>query len=90
MDTDKLLKQIMQSGQQMLERGQEIAEDKLNIPEEGAERDAMFSGLGKGALMAGGLAALLGTGAGRRLTGGTLKLGGLAAIGGLAYQTYEK
>ena len=50
----------------------------------------MFSGLGKGALMAGGLAALLGTGAGRRLTGGTLKLGGLAAIGGLAYQTYEK
>ena len=79
MDTEKLLEQILKSGQQMLDRGQEIAEDKLKIPEQGTERDAMFSGLGKGAMMAGGLAVLLGTGAGRRLTGGTLKLGGLAA-----------
>ena len=91
MDTEKLLEQFLESGQQMLDRGQEIAENKLKIPEQGTtERDAMVSGLGKGALMAGGLAALLGTSAGRRLTGGTLKLGGLAAIGGLAYQTYQK
>ena len=90
MDTEKLLEQILKSGQQMLDRGQEIAEDKLSIPEQGAERDAMLAGLGKGALLTGGLAALLGTSAGRRLTGGTLKLGGLAAIGGLAYQTYQK
>lgn len=90
MDTQALLEQILKSGQQMLNRGQEIAEEKLNIPEQGAERDAMLSGLGKGALIAGGLAALLGTRAGRRLTGGTLKLGGLATIGGLAYQTYQK
>ena len=90
MDTQKLFEQIIKSGQQMLDRGQEIAEDKLNIPEQGAERDAMLSGIGKGALITAGLAALLGTRAGRRLTGGTLKLGGLAAIGGLAYQTYQK
>ena len=90
MDTQKLLEQILKSGQHMLDRGQEIAEDKLSIPEQGTERDAMLAGLGKGALITGGLAALLGTSAGRRLTGGTLKLGGLAAIGGLAYQTYQR
>lgn len=89
MDTQALLEQILKSGQQMLNRSQAIAEDKLNIPEQGAERDAMLSGFGKGALITGGLAALLGTRAGRRLTGDTLKLGGLAAIGGLAYQTYQ-
>ncbi|KQZ86971.1 hypothetical protein ASD64_05785 [Mesorhizobium sp. Root157] len=41
-------------------------------------------------LAAGALAAvLLGTGAGRQVTGAALKLGGLAAIGGLAYKAYQ-
>ncbi len=41
-------------------------------------------------LAAGALAAvLLGTGSGRALTGSALKLGGLAAIGGLAYKAYQ-
>ncbi len=35
------------------------------------------------------VAVLLGTGAGRALTGSALKLGGLAAIGGLAYTAYK-
>jgi uncharacterized membrane protein YebE (DUF533 family) len=34
-------------------------------------------------------AILLGTGAGRALTGSALKLGGLAAVAGLAYQAYQ-
>lgn len=34
-------------------------------------------------------AVLLGTGAGRRLTGTALKLGGLAAVAGLAYKAYQ-
>jgi uncharacterized membrane protein YebE (DUF533 family) len=34
-------------------------------------------------------AVLLGTGAGRQLTGNALKLGGLAAIAGLGYQAYK-
>jgi uncharacterized membrane protein YebE (DUF533 family) len=49
----------------------------------------MLSGAGKGALAAGALAVLLGTGAGRKLTGATLKLGSLAALGGLAYNAFE-
>ena len=41
-------------------------------------------------LAAGALAAvLLGTGAGREVTGAAVKLGGLAAIGGLAYKAYQ-
>ncbi|RFC67446.1 MULTISPECIES: tellurite resistance TerB family protein [Mesorhizobium] len=41
-------------------------------------------------LAAGALAAvLLGTGAGRQVTGSAVKLGGLAAIGGLAYKAYQ-
>lgn len=41
-------------------------------------------------LAAGALAAvLLGTGAGRQVTGAAIKLGGLAAIGGLAYKAYQ-
>jgi uncharacterized membrane protein YebE (DUF533 family) len=38
---------------------------------------------------AGIAAVLLGTGAGRRLTGTALKLGGIAVIGGLAYKAYQ-
>ena len=41
-------------------------------------------------LAAGALAAiLLGTGPGRKLTGTAVRLGGLAAIGGLAYKAYQ-
>lgn len=41
-------------------------------------------------LAAGALAAvLLGTGPGRKLAGGALKLGGMAAIAGLAYKAYQ-
>lgn len=41
-------------------------------------------------LAAGALAAvLLGTGAGRQVTGAAVRLGGLAAIGGLAYKAYQ-
>jgi uncharacterized membrane protein YebE (DUF533 family) len=41
-------------------------------------------------LAAGALVAvLLGTGAGRRVTGSAIKLGGLAAVAGLAYKAYQ-
>lgn len=46
------------------------------------------STLGKGAI-AGGLLGVLMTGGGRRMLGTGLKIGGMAAIGGLAYKAYE-
>jgi uncharacterized membrane protein YebE (DUF533 family) len=66
-----------------------MAESKLGIPSGGPQRDAALSAMGKGAAAAGVLALLLGTGAGRKLTGGALKLGSLAALGGVAYQAYQ-
>lgn len=90
MDAQALLQEILNRGKTMAEQGKNMAEEKLNIPEEGNERDAMLNGMGKGALAAGALALLLGTKAGRRVTSTGLKLGSLAAIGGLGYQAFKR
>lgn len=90
MDAQALLQQLLSQGKEMAQKGQNMAEQKLNTPAEGDERNAMMSGMGKGALAAGALALLLGTKAGRRVTGTGLKLGSLAAIGGLGYQAWKQ
>lgn len=89
MDAKSILESLLQTGKNYAEQGKNLAEEKLDMPQEGPERDAMVSGMGKGAMAAGALALLLGTGAGRRLTGSALKIGSLAAIGGLAYKTFQ-
>ena len=89
MDAKAILDEFLNSAKNLTEQGRNIAEDKLGVPESGSERDAMLSGMGKGALAAGALAMLLGTGAGRRVTGSALKIGGLAAIGGFAYKAFR-
>ena len=89
MDTRNLLEQLLESGRQLANQGQDAVEQRLGVPEAGEQRDAMLSGAGKGALAAGALALLLGTGAGRKVTGSALKLGSLAAIGGVAYKAYQ-
>lgn len=88
-DFQKILDQILQSGKTVAAKGEEMFGDKIGIPASGAERDAMLKGLGKGAAAAGVLALVLGTGAGRRLAGTALKLGSLAAVGGLGYTAYK-
>ncbi len=91
MDSKNLLESILADGKSIAEKGLDAAQDKLGVPEkEGAERDAMLDGMQKGVLTAGALALLLGTGAGRRLTGSAIKLGSIAAVGGLAYNAYNK
>lgn len=91
MDSKNLLESILADGKSIAEKGLDVAQDKLGVPEtEGAERDAMLDGMQKGVLTAGALALLLGTGAGRRLTGSAIKLGSIAAVGGLAYNAYNK
>ncbi len=55
----------------------------------GVGKGQSLGGFGTGAL-AGGLAAiLLGTKTGRKLGGSALKLGGIAAVGALAYKAYQ-
>ena len=48
-----------------------------------------MDGLKKGAMAAGVLALLLGTKGGRSLSGSALKVGSLAAIGGIGYKAYQ-
>lgn len=90
MDIKNFLDQMLQSGKDMAQKGQNMAEEKLGIPAEGADREQMLSGMKTGAAAAGVLALLLGTSAGRRVTGAAVKVGSLAALGGLAYQMYRQ
>ena len=89
MDSRAIFDQLLKSGQDLMSKGQGMAEKELKIPEAGPEREAMFKGLGKGAAVGGALALLLGTKLGRTITGPALKLGSVAALGGLAYQAYQ-
>ena len=89
MDAKAFIDQMLESAKRLSTQGRGLAEEKLGVPVEGEKRDAMLDGMGKGALAAGALALLLGTGAGRRLTGSALKLGGLAAVGAVAYKAYQ-
>ena len=89
MDTKTFLDELLKAGRELAEKGQTIAEDKLNLGETGATRDATVSGIKKGALAAGALAILLGTKTGRKVTGSAIKLGSLAAIGGIAWKVYQ-
>ncbi len=89
MDTQQILDMLLNSGKELVENGKTLAEAKLGVPEDPAMRESMLNGAGKGALAASALAILLGTGAGRKLTGTTLKLGSLAAIGTVAYKAFQ-
>lgn len=90
MDMKAFMDQVLQSGKEMAQKGQTLAEQKLGIPESGEQRENMLSGMKTGAAAAGVLAVLLGTQAGRRVTGAAVKVGSLAALGGLAYQMYRQ
>lgn len=89
MDVRALFDQLLQSGRELASQGQNLAEQKLNIPSEGPQRKAALSSMGTGAAIAGVTALLLGTSSGRGLTGLAVKLGGLAAVGGLAYKAFQ-
>ncbi len=89
MDIQSLLDEILKTGKELASKGQAIAEEKLQIPREGEKREATLEGMKKGAIAAGVLALLLGTGAGRRVTGSALKIGSLAAIGGIGWKAFQ-
>lgn len=85
----QLLEGLLATGKEYAAKGQAMAEEKLDIPSEGEEREVMLDGLRKGAIASAVLVGLLGTRGGRKLTGTAIKLGGLAALGAAAYQGYQ-
>ena len=89
MDAKSLLESLLNTGREMAAKGQAVVEEKLDIQEPGEKRDATISGLKTGAMAAGMMALLLGTKSGRKVAGSALKLGSLAAVGGIAWQAYK-
>lgn len=89
MDAKSFLDELLKTSKEYADKGLEFAEEKLQVPKDGEARDAKLDGMKKGAMAAGVLALLLGTGAGRRMTGSALKIGSLAAIGGLGWKAYQ-
>jgi uncharacterized membrane protein YebE (DUF533 family) len=89
MNSKQILDMLLNSGKELAEKGKTLAEAKLGLPDDPKKRDELLVSASKGAIAASALAVLLGTGAGRKLTGATLKLGSLAAIGGIAYKAFQ-
>ncbi len=88
-DTKALVEKLLSASKEYAEKGQDVLEEKLNIPESGPEREQMLDGLKKGAAATALLVGLLGTKGGRKLSGLALKLGGVAALGTAAYKGYQ-
>lgn len=89
MDIQSFLDELLKTGKELAEKGRAIAEEKLQIPQDAEKREVAMEGMKKGAIAASVLALLLGTGAGRRITGSALKIGSLAAIGGIGWKAYQ-
>lgn len=85
----EILEKLLNASKELAEKGQAFAEEQLNIPEGGAEREQMLDGLKKGAIATAVIVGLLGTKGGRSLTGTAIKVGGLAALGTAAYKGYQ-
>ena len=74
----------------LAQQGIEYAKDKLNLPEAGPEREKLLKNLGIGAAAGGLLALLVGTKTGRKVLSPAVKLGSLAALGGIGYKVYSE
>jgi uncharacterized membrane protein YebE (DUF533 family) len=90
-DGKKLLEQFLGTGEQKPASYDEIGKD-LQTQAGGLQqriKDSPYGGLGAGAALGGLAALMLGTKTGRKLGGGAVKMGALAALGGLAYRAYN-
>ncbi len=86
---EKLAAQGQSIAGDLSEKGKAYAEQHLNLPPAGPERDALLSNLGKGALAGGALVAILGSRGGRKLAGTAAALGGLGMIGKVAADAFK-
>lgn len=90
MDARAILDGLLESTQKATNAGIQMAEEKAIIPPAGDERTAMLKGLGTGALAAGAVALLFGSKGTRKFAKKAVKLGGTAAIGGIAYKAFTQ
>lgn len=86
----ELASQGLEKGKQLAEQGLDYATENFGLPEAGPEREKVLKGLGIGAAAGGLLALLIGTKSGRKVLSPAVKLGSLAALGGLGYKVYTE
>lgn len=90
MDAKNILDGLLEQSQRATRVGMQIAEERAVIPPSGDERTAMLKGAGAGALGAGAIALLFGSKGTRKFAKKAARLGGTAALGGLAYKVYTE
>jgi uncharacterized membrane protein YebE (DUF533 family) len=90
MDARAILDGLLENTQQATRSAMQMAEEKDILPPAGDERTAMLKGVGTGALAAGAVALLFGSKGTRKFATKAVKLGGTAAIGGLAYKAFTE
>jgi len=83
-----IAEQGLQKGKELAEQGVQYAQEQLPPP--GPERDKMLKNLGVGAAAGGLLALLVGTKTGRKVLSPAVKLGSLAALGGIGYKVFTE
>lgn len=88
MDARAILDGLLDRTQTAANAGIAMAEEKAIIPPAGDERTAMLKGAGAGALAAGAVALLFGSKSTRKFTKKAVKVGGTAALGGLAVKAF--
>ncbi|HHL19509.1 MAG TPA: tellurite resistance TerB family protein [Thiothrix sp.] len=81
--------EMLKTGRDYAEQGKRKVEEKLKISPDDEGREARIDGMKTGAIAASALAILLGTQGGRKLSGAALKVGSLAAVGGLAWKAWQ-
>jgi uncharacterized membrane protein YebE (DUF533 family) len=88
-DTKKLLNDLLNDAKGLAAKGSDLAASKLET-KPGDDKSNLTKGLGVGAVGGVLMGLLLGTKGGRKIGGGALKLGSLAAIGTVAYRAYQQ
>ncbi|MGF1560991.1 MAG: tellurite resistance TerB family protein [Geminicoccaceae bacterium] len=90
-DGKKLLDAFLNAGQDIGTQAQQYGQQAREQVSEmaGQASQSPYSGLAAGAAVGGLAAVLLGTGTGRQITGGAMKVGALAGIAALGYKAYQ-
>jgi len=89
MDAKAILDGLLEKSQRATQAGMQMAEERNIVPPAGDERTAMLKGAGAGALAAGAVALFFGSKGTRKFAKKAAKLGGTAALGGLAFKAYS-
>ncbi len=90
MDARSILDGLLESTQKATKTGMKMAEERAIIPPAGDQRTAMLKGLGTGALAAGAVALMFGNKRTSKFAKKAMKVGGTAAIGGLAFKAFSQ